>query len=181
MSKMKMGNDWTIHVPDKHDGPYGMFYSCDNKAEFEEIILSLKRIKEGHHGMMKPFPKDPFAYTNLSVVTPEIQRLHNDFVGAEIATDDSKMDLDVKDDQSENVKLDPHCRQGFVGCRPMTAKNESQAFLRDEEMADADKALDEAILELDKEEKQAKDGFDELVEQFDFLTRSMDDSSQQIG
>ena len=189
MSKMNMDSGWTVHVPDVHDGPYGMIYSSNDKEEFKEIVLSLKCIKEGRPGMGTLFSGDKFAYTKLFVVTPEVPH-NNNLAGAKRTMDDTEMNMLTLHEQSTDEKLEEHCKKETAACRYMgesfthknTEQNDCETILHDEVMEDADKALDEAILELDKEEKTAKEGFDTLVAQFELLTRDdTDGSSPQLG
>ena len=176
ISKLRLNDRWTVHIPETLDGPYGVFYSGDDKADFEKELVILKSIKEGcnRKGTGISFRGDRFAYTKLTAYSLPMNSFKS---GSAVADSDTDMELE-KDGEVPNTDsgttLDD--ARGISGETSISSStryhrsDSSEQQVRDHQMEDAENVLDEAILELDKEEKAAKEGFDALVEQFQLLT-----------
>lgn len=181
ISKMRLSDGWTVHIPETMDGPYGVFHSGNDKAEFEREVLFLKYIKEGRKEAGSSTYGDRFAYTKLETYTFPVDELSTVGTGSnanslmDIDEDEQFADMNVesKFDNGSNVGANP----GY--CSPSQTQHPvaSQVIANDSQMDDADKALDEAIFEMDNHEKAAKEGFDALVEQFELLTGNDTDSA----
>jgi hypothetical protein len=172
ISKMRLGDKWTVHIPDTMDGPYGVFYSSNDKADFDEELLFLRSIKEGRKGARPGISLygDRLAYTKLTAYSLPMNSLNT--MGA-VPDSGTMMDLDEDEqitDMNAGTTFENESGIGANSSSQNHRPDSSEQLVHDHQMEDAVNALDGAILELDEEEKAAKEGFDALVQQFELLT-----------